>query len=85
MSEERFERTDDAGAWVPRIGELIGPRLRNARRAAGFSQNDLEERSGVPKARLSRYENGHVVPTLETLDRIARAFDVSVSELTQGL
>jgi transcriptional regulator with XRE-family HTH domain len=49
----------------------FGQRLRRARLVAGFSQSELEERSGIPKARLSRYENGHVLPSLGTLQKLA--------------
>jgi transcriptional regulator with XRE-family HTH domain len=41
----------------------------------------LEELSGIPKARLSRYENGHIEPSIRTLARLARALDVSEASL----
>jgi len=62
-------------------GKTFGQRLRETRIGAGFSQSDLEERSGIPKARLSRYENGHVAPSLQTLERLAKALDVSEASL----
>src|SRR4029079_5308807 len=37
--------------------------------------------SGIPKARLSRYENGHVEPSIQTLARLARALNVSEASL----
>src|SRR4029450_5163869 len=52
-------------------------RLREARLGAGLSQSDLEDISGIPKARLSRYENGHVETSIQTLNRLARALNVS--------
>jgi transcriptional regulator with XRE-family HTH domain len=55
----------------------FGQRLRAIRIKAGYSQADLEEISGIPKARLSRYENGHVAPSIQTLERLARALGVS--------
>jgi len=55
----------------------FGQRLRATRIKAGYSQSDLEEISGIPKARLSRYENGHVAPSIQTLERLARALGVS--------
>jgi transcriptional regulator with XRE-family HTH domain len=48
---------------------------------AGYSQSDLEEVSGIPKARISRYENGHVAPSIHTLERLARALGVSEASL----
>jgi transcriptional regulator with XRE-family HTH domain len=62
-------------------GKHFGHRLREARVAAGLSQSELEELSGIPKARLSRYENGHVEPSIQTLARLARALNVSEASL----
>jgi transcriptional regulator with XRE-family HTH domain len=62
-------------------GKRFGVRLREARLSAGFSQSELEDLSGIPKARLSRYENGHVEPSLPTLGKLARALDVSEASL----
>jgi transcriptional regulator with XRE-family HTH domain len=59
----------------------FGQRLRATRIKAGYSQSDLEEISGIPKARLSRYENGHVAPSIQTLERLARALTVSEASL----
>jgi transcriptional regulator with XRE-family HTH domain len=59
----------------------FGRRLRETRIKAGLSQSDLEEISGIPKARLSRYENGHVAPSIQTLRRLARALGVSEASL----
>ncbi|MEO8475769.1 MAG: helix-turn-helix transcriptional regulator [Actinomycetota bacterium] len=62
-------------------GKHFGNRLREARLAGGLSQSELEELSGIPKARLSRYENGHVEPSIQTLARLARALNVSEASL----
>src|SRR5512132_3954541 len=59
----------------------FGNRLREARLSAGLSQSELEELSGIPKARLSRYENGHVEPSIQTLARLSRALNVSEASL----
>jgi transcriptional regulator with XRE-family HTH domain len=59
----------------------FGRRLRETRVKAGLSQSDLEDISGIPKARLSRYENGHVAPSIQTLERLARALGVSEASL----
>lgn len=59
----------------------FGNRLREARIHAGLSQSELEELSGIPKARLSRYENGHVEPSIQTLTRLAQALNVSEASL----
>jgi len=62
-------------------GKHFGNRLREARIRAGLSQSELEELSGIPKARLSRYENGHVEPSIQTLARLAGALNVSEASL----
>jgi transcriptional regulator with XRE-family HTH domain len=62
-------------------GKNFGERLREARMRAGLSQSELEEISGIPKARLSRYENGHVEPSIQTLARLSRALNVSEASL----
>jgi len=59
----------------------FGRRLRQTRVKAGLSQSDLEEISGIPKARISRYENGHVAPSIHTLERLAKALGVSQASL----
>ena len=64
-----------------REGRHFGTRLREARLGAGFSQSELEELSGIPKARLSRYENGHVEPSIQTLARLAKALNVTEASL----
>lgn len=46
-----------------------------------MSQSDLERASGVPKTRLSRYENGHILPSLATLRKLAEALHVPESRL----
>src|SRR5918999_5543993 len=59
----------------------FGQRLRSFRLHAGLSQSGLEGISGIPKARLSRYENGHVIPSIETLGRLSRALGCSEASL----
>ena len=46
-----------------------------------MSQRDLEQRMGLSQSNISQLENGHFVPTLETLQRFARALDVPLYEL----
>lgn len=46
-----------------------------------MSQRDLEKRSGIPKSRISRYENGHLLPSLAGLQKLCRSLGVPDSEL----
>jgi transcriptional regulator with XRE-family HTH domain len=76
-----YDREGVAHAMYGDDGKHFGNRLREARLAAGLSQSELEDLSGIPKARLSRYENGHVEPSIQTLARLARALNVSEASL----
>ena len=55
---------------------LIGTRLRQLREQKQLSQGDIEERTGLLRCYVSRVENGHTVPSLETLERFAGVLDV---------
>ena len=54
----------------------IGERIRRARLARGLSQGDLENRIGLLRCYLSRVENGHTEPSLQTLARLASALEM---------
>jgi transcriptional regulator with XRE-family HTH domain len=60
---------------------VIGSRIRQLREEKGLSQGDIEERTGLLRCYVSRVENGHTVPSLETLERFAAALDVQLYEL----
>jgi transcriptional regulator with XRE-family HTH domain len=58
----------------------IGNTIRGYRLQKGMSQGDIEKRTGLLRCYLSRVENGHTVPSLETLQKIARALDLQLAE-----
>jgi len=60
---------------------LIGTRLRQLREQKQMSQGDIEERTGLLRCYVSRVENGHTVPSLETLERFAGVLDVPLYQL----
>jgi len=60
---------------------LIGSRLRQLREQKQLSQGDIEERTGLLRCYVSRVENGHTVPSLETLERFAGVLDVPLYQL----
>ena len=60
---------------------LIGTRLRQLREEKGLSQGDIENSTGLLRCYISRVENGHTVPSLETLERFAAALDVPLYQL----
>jgi transcriptional regulator with XRE-family HTH domain len=55
---------------------VIGERLRQLRKAKGLSQGDVEKRTGLLRCYTSRVEHGATVPTVETLEKYARALEV---------
>lgn len=60
---------------------MIGTRLRQLRDQKGLSQGDIENSTGLLRCYISRVENGHTVPSLETLERFAAALDVPLYQL----
>jgi transcriptional regulator with XRE-family HTH domain len=55
---------------------VIGDRLRELREQKKFSQGEIEKRTGLLRCYISRVENGHTVPAVETLEKFARALEV---------
>ena len=53
----------------------IGTTIRAHRLQKGLSQGDIEKKTGLLRCYLSRVENGHTVPSLDTLSKIALALD----------
>ncbi len=58
----------------------IGETIRNFRLEKGMSQGDIEKRTGLLRCYLSRVENGHTIPSLDTLAKIANAMDVPLAQ-----
>lgn len=58
--------------------------LRNARKAANFTQDQLAKELGVNRATISKYENGEISPTVDQLIKICNILDVSFDELIDG-
>ena len=60
---------------------IIGDRLRALREEKKLSQGDIEKRTGLLRCYISRVENGHTVPAIETLEKMARALEVPLYQL----
>jgi transcriptional regulator with XRE-family HTH domain len=60
---------------------IIGDRLRALRDEKQFSQGEIEKRTGLLRCYISRVENGHTVPSIETLEKLARALEVPMYQL----
>jgi transcriptional regulator with XRE-family HTH domain len=59
----------------------IGNRLRIVREEKKLSQGDIEQRTGLLRCYISRVENGHTVPAIETLEKLARALEMPLYQL----
>jgi transcriptional regulator with XRE-family HTH domain len=60
---------------------IVGDRLRAIREMKNMSQGDIERKTGLLRCYISRVENGHTVPAIETLEKMARAMDVQLYQL----
>jgi transcriptional regulator with XRE-family HTH domain len=55
--------------------------LRALREEKKLSQGDIEKRTGLLRCYISRVENGHTVPAIETLEKLARALECPLYQL----
>jgi transcriptional regulator with XRE-family HTH domain len=60
---------------------VIGDRLRALREEKKFTQGEIEKRTGLLRCYISRVENGHTVPSVETLEKFAHALEVPMYQL----
>jgi transcriptional regulator with XRE-family HTH domain len=60
---------------------VIGDRLRELREGKELSQGDIEKRTGLLRCYISRVENNHTVPAVNTLEKLARALEVPMYQL----
>jgi transcriptional regulator with XRE-family HTH domain len=60
---------------------IIGERLRLLREQKQFSQGEIQKRTGLLRCYISRVENGHTVPGIETIEKFARALELPTYQL----
>ena len=60
---------------------VVADRLKTLRESKNLSQGDIEERTGLLRCYVSRVENGHTVPSVETLEKFARALEIPLYQL----
>jgi transcriptional regulator with XRE-family HTH domain len=60
---------------------VIGDRLRVLREEKKLTQSDIEKKTGLLRSYVSRVENDHTVPGVETLEKLARALEVPMYQL----
>lgn len=66
------------------VGRRIGANIRRLREAAGLSQEELADRSGLHRTYISQVERAVKNATIASLDKIARGLDVPLTELVAG-
>ncbi len=76
------EGVDPVPKEKPKVN--IGEVIRSYRGQRGLSQGDIERRTGLLRCYLSRVENGHTVPSLETLAKIAEAMEIALADFFPG-
>lgn len=65
-------------AVLPRT---IGKKVKKRRTSLGLTQEELAEKVGISRAYMGFVEQGRNVPTLETLEKIAKALKIKMAEL----
>jgi transcriptional regulator with XRE-family HTH domain len=60
---------------------IVGDKIRRTRESLNLSQGDIEARSGLLRCYISRVETGHTVPSLDNLERIAKALGIPLYRL----
>lgn len=65
---------------IPAVGNL-GKNLRETRKQLGLTQQEVSQRSGVQAGEISRIEAGKRDPQISTVERLAKALDVSAGQL----
>jgi transcriptional regulator with XRE-family HTH domain len=81
VGELRLE-VEQARCMIPAEGcMVIGEKLKTLREQKDMSQGDIEKRTGLLRCYISRVENGHTVPSVETLEKLARALEVPMYRL----
>jgi transcriptional regulator with XRE-family HTH domain len=60
---------------------IIGDRLREIRESKNLSQGDIEKRTGLLRCYISRVENGHTIPSIATLEKMAFALEMRLYQV----
>jgi transcriptional regulator with XRE-family HTH domain len=63
---------------------VIGQKVKALREQKNMSQGDIEKRTGLLRCYVSRVENGHTVPSIDTLEKLARALEIPMYRFFHG-
>jgi ribosome-binding protein aMBF1 (putative translation factor) len=72
---------DESSQGLQKWIDYIGIRIKQARESAGLTQTELSTKAGLPQSHISRLENGQHSPSFATLEKIAKALNISISQL----
>jgi transcriptional regulator with XRE-family HTH domain len=70
-----------AAAAEKELRMVLSERLRALREEKNLSQGDIEKRTGLLRFYLSRVENGHTTPSIQTLEKLARALEIPLYQI----
>lgn len=65
---------------MSQVVEVIAGNVKRLRESKKFSQKEVCAGTGIPQGQYSRIENGKVEPSVSTLEKLAKVFEVSISE-----
>jgi transcriptional regulator with XRE-family HTH domain len=69
-------------AYPPEVADVsLGEKLKQLRKEKGWSQDELAFHAQIDGRQVSRYENGRVMPSVDVIVKIAKAYDVSIDYL----
>lgn len=79
VSPNESDRSEVSSTLTSYLGQYsLGEKIRRLRLRKSMGLVELGRHTGLSAAMLSKLENGHVVPTLQTLSRIAMVFSVGL-------
>ena len=73
------DSTVEAAYAAAKVAFELGEQVRGLREDRGWSQRDLAKLTGMTQPAIARFEAGGTMPTLPILERIANAFDSTLS------
>ncbi|MGA2060653.1 MAG: helix-turn-helix transcriptional regulator [Thermoguttaceae bacterium] len=81
INVKSLDLQDETGQGLKKWIDYIGGRIKQAREFAGLTQTELSTRAGLPQSHISRLENGQHSPSFATLEKIAKALNIPISQL----
>jgi transcriptional regulator with XRE-family HTH domain len=84
FSQSNPSEVSELFIFYGRLAVIIGECLRELHERKNFSQGDIEEKTGLLRCYVSRVENGHTVPSVDTLEKFARALEVRCTNPFDG-